>query len=60
MIGPRVTSPADGQRWRPKFYDFLRGAWQGQGSSTDFEKALGAKSEVIEKAWVAWVTQRAK
>jgi hypothetical protein len=51
---------ADGRRWRPKFYDFLRGAWQGQGSSTDFEKALGAKSEAIEKAWVSWVAQRAK
>ncbi len=51
---------ADDGRWREKFFDYLRGAWQGQGSSTDLEKALGAKSETIQKAWVAWVTQRAK
>lgn len=51
---------ADGERWRGRFFDFLRGAWQGQGSSTDLEKALGAKSEAIQKAWTTWVTARAK
>jgi hypothetical protein len=51
---------ADKERWRGQFFDYLRGAWKGQGSSTDLEKALGAKSEAIQKAWTAWVTERAK
>ncbi|MBL8863488.1 MAG: DUF1570 domain-containing protein [Planctomycetes bacterium] len=50
----------DGGRYRARFDDFLRSAWSGKGSSTDLEAALGAKVDAIEKAWTAWVLERAK
>ncbi len=51
---------AENGRWREPFFEFLRSAWRGQGSSTDLEKVLGAKAEAIEKAWIPWVEQRAR
>lgn len=51
---------ADRGRYRAKFFDFLRGAWIGQASSTDLEKAMGVKVDVIEKAWTTWVRERAR
>jgi hypothetical protein len=39
---------------------FLRGAWAGQGSPTDLEKAFGAKDDAIERAWTSWVEERAR
>lgn len=51
---------ADARRYRGGFFDFLRGAWKGQGSSTDLEAALGAKMDAVDKAWNAWVRERAR
>lgn len=51
---------ADGGRYRAGFFDFLRKAWKGQGSSTDLESALGAKVDAVDKAWNAWVRERAR
>ncbi|MCY2959352.1 MAG: DUF1570 domain-containing protein [Planctomycetota bacterium] len=51
---------ADGGHFRERFFLFLRSAWNGQGSSTDLEAAIGAKVDAIEKAWVAWVRDRAR
>jgi hypothetical protein len=51
---------ADGGRLRPRFVAFLRGAWAGQGSPTDLEKAFGAKDDAIERAWTSWVEERAR
>jgi hypothetical protein len=51
---------ADNGRYRGRFFDFLRSAWNGQGSSTDLEAALGAKIDAIEKGWIVWVRDRAR
>ncbi len=51
---------ADNRRYQPRFFDFLRSAWDGHGSSTDLESALGAKIDAIEKAWIVWVRDRAR
>jgi hypothetical protein len=51
---------ADRGRYRAKFFDYLRGAWIGQASSTDLEKAMGVKVDVLEKAWTTWVRERAR
>lgn len=50
----------DGGSYRRGFDQFLRSAWKGQGSSTDLESALGAKVDVLEKAWKSWVKDRAR
>jgi hypothetical protein len=50
----------DDGRHRPGFEDFLRSAWRGQGSSTDLERALGAKIDALDRAWSAWVAARAR
>jgi len=51
---------ADDGRYRARFFDFLRSAWKGQGSSTDLEAALGSKIDAVEKGWIAWVRDRAR
>ncbi len=51
---------ADGGRYQGRFFDFLRSAWNGQGSSSNLEEALGAKVDAIEKGWVQWVSDRAR
>lgn len=50
----------DDGTYRSRFFDFLRSAWNGQGSSTDLESALGAKVDTIEKRWVQWVRDRSR
>lgn len=51
---------ADDARYRGRFYEFLRGAWNGKGSSTDLEFALGVKLDAVQRSWNAWVRERAR
>ena len=51
---------ADGGQWRSRFFDYLRGAWKGRGSASDLEHAIGQDLDAIDKAWNAWVQERAK
>jgi hypothetical protein len=41
----------DNEKYQRGLLAFLRGAYDGQGSSTDFKKALGFKERDFEKAW---------
>ncbi len=40
---------------RDGFLEYLRGVYRGQGSSTDFKKALGVRGGDFEEAWTAYV-----
>jgi hypothetical protein len=51
---------ADGGQWRSRFFDYARGAWNGKGSASDLEHAIGQDLDAIDKAWNAWVQERAK
>ncbi|MFT5155169.1 MAG: hypothetical protein ACI841_005180, partial [Planctomycetota bacterium] len=44
-----------GGAYREAFMSYLRGAFQGKGSSTHFKKAIGIRERELEKAWVAYV-----
>ncbi len=41
-------------KYRERFLGFVEGAYRGQGSATDFKKALGEREDVLEKAWHAY------
>ncbi|MGH7152173.1 MAG: DUF1570 domain-containing protein, partial [Planctomycetota bacterium] len=41
-------------KYRERFLGFVEGAYRGQGSSTDFKKALGEREDVLERAWHAY------
>jgi hypothetical protein len=45
----------EGGAQRAKFLEFLRGAYQGKGSSSDFKAAIGGKEREFEKAWNEFV-----
>ena len=40
---------------RAEFLEFLRGAYQGKGSSSDFKAAIGGKEREFEEAWTEFV-----
>ncbi len=40
---------------RAGFHEFLRGAYRGKGSSSDFKSALKIKEREFEKAWTGYV-----
>ena len=51
---------ADQARHRAAFFEFLRGAYRGQSSPTDFKKCLSVEEEEEwEKAWMRYVEERA-
>jgi hypothetical protein len=41
-------------RYRPRFIEFLRGVYRGQGSSTDFKNALSMDARDLEDTWQAY------
>lgn len=45
-------------KYRPAFFEFLRSAFDGRGSPTDFKSAFGMEEAAIEKDWLDYV-QRA-
>ena len=45
----------DEGRHRAGFFAFLRGAYAGKASSTDFKSAIGAPMEELEAGWTAHV-----
>jgi hypothetical protein len=46
---------AEEGEYRAGFADFLRSSFQGQGSTTHFEKALGVDVKDLEPVWIAYV-----
>lgn len=49
----------DGKR-APSFTRFLRGAYVGRGSSTDFKSAMGLDERALEKDWTEHVRKHAQ
>ncbi len=45
------------ERYRGGFVRFLRGVYQGKGSSTDFKNSLGVEEREFERAWQQYVRQ---
>jgi hypothetical protein len=45
----------EGGAHRDSFLEFLRGAYQGKGSSSDFKSAIGSNEREFEKAWSEFV-----
>jgi hypothetical protein len=41
-------------KFRDRFLAFVAGAYRGQGSATDFKKAIGEREEAFERAWHAY------
>jgi hypothetical protein len=48
----------EGQRYRDRFFDFLRGVYLGKSSMSDFKEALGGKERELEKAWNVYVGRK--
>ena len=46
---------AEGGNYRSRFFQFLRGAYAGNASSTDFKKVFGTPEKELEAAWIAHV-----
>lgn len=45
----------EGGKHEKGFLDFVRGAYLGRASTTDFKAALGLPEKEFEKAWIAYV-----
>lgn len=46
-----------GEKFRRRFFDFMRGAYKGQGSPTHFKDALATPEDELERAWRAHVAR---
>ncbi|MFN0244726.1 MAG: DUF1570 domain-containing protein [Planctomycetota bacterium] len=46
-----------GEKFRRRFFDFVRGAYKGQGSPTHFKDALATPEDELERAWRAHVAR---
>lgn len=49
----------DGGAQREGFFAFLRSAWLGRSSMSDFKKCLGDDLDGFERGWTAWVQANA-
>lgn len=46
-----------GEKYRRRFFDFVRGAYRAKGSPTHFKTAIDADGDAFEKAWTAYVRE---
>jgi hypothetical protein len=44
-------------KYRAPFMAFVRAAYKGQSSSTEFKSAIGVEERALEKEWIAYVKQ---
>ncbi|TDJ67155.1 MAG: DUF1570 domain-containing protein [Planctomycetota bacterium] len=49
-----------GEQIREGFFAFVRGAYDGKGSSTHFKKALGVKQKELERLYTEFVARKAR